>query len=79
MKIYIYTALLVAYALGVAVALLFMAALGIGVDVHINDHYFVIPIVTTGFFLLVLLLPLWALVLLIRREMRRKRLVETSQ
>jgi hypothetical protein len=77
MKIYIYTALFVAYVLSLVAMPLFMVALGL--DIHINHQHFAIAIVWMGFFLLIALAPAWILINLIRREIRRKRLAETPQ
>jgi hypothetical protein len=74
MKIYIYAALLIGYVTGVGL----FAMLGLGLDIHINDHYFVIGGASTGFLFVMMSLPTVILILLIRREMRRKRLAETS-
>jgi hypothetical protein len=55
---------------------LFLAAQGL--DIHFNHRYLLISAIWAGFFPLILFAPAWILILLIRREMRRKRLAETS-
>jgi hypothetical protein len=72
MKLYIYTALFIGYVTGVAL----FTTLGLGLDIHIHDRYFVIPLASAGF--LVVAAPAVILILLIQREMRRKRLAESS-
>ena len=77
MKIYIYAACLAAYVLCVGAAPLVLSALGI--DIHFHPHYFWIPAASTALALLILFAPACILILLIRREIRRKRQAETSR
>jgi hypothetical protein len=76
MRRYIYTVLLVAYFLGLPLLFISMAALGI--DVRVNGQYFVTRLASRGLLILILSAPALVLIVLIRREMRRKRLPETS-
>jgi hypothetical protein len=50
----------------------------LGLDIHFRDHYFVLPLISTALLLSLVAAAVWFLVVLTRREMRRKRLPEAS-
>ena len=45
----------------------------LGLDIHFNDHYFVLPLISTALFLSIVFAAPWFLIMLVRREIRRKR------
>ena len=45
----------------------------LGLDIHIRDHYFVIPLISTAIFLALVSAAVWFWIVLVRRETRRKR------
>jgi len=47
--------------------------LSLGLDIHLRDHYFVVPLISTALFLSLLLAAAWLWIVLVRREIRRKR------
>ena len=45
----------------------------LGLDIHIRDHYFVVPLISIAIFISLVLGALSFLIVLVRREIRRKR------
>jgi len=64
----------------ILIALLLISAplwglwLGLGLDIYVHDQYFVVPVASTLIFLLLVFAAVLFLIVLVRQEIRRKRL-----